>query len=511
MSFEDDFKSDVGWSVADTNVKLNRPEKRAFCDFLKSKGVSTIIRYYASSERDKTISIEEAKFLCGEYFNLLPVFQDRNRLPVDFGEEKGKANASSARAFAKLIGQPEGSTILFAVDADFSENQTEQFIIPYFKAVKAEIGESFRLGAYGSGHVLKRLLAEGLIQVPWISMSRLFLGTKEFFNSPNWFMRQVPPDHTHPETEVTYDRNVLNRPVHELGAFRLDTSGEGQIIRRNDQDASLGGGGGLALAMVNAYVSTDGLNLREKPDGTIIRELTIGQAVVDLGPADVEGWRRVQVDGVEGVAFGKYLRPPVSKEIEALLRSVVREWVRFDKGHGNEEIQPYRGYVHEMWESIGEDYDGASTYPDGSDVPWSAAFISFVVRNAGVGYEKFKFAAAHSVFAHDAIQARFMQLANRPFWGYRRTEQRPTIGDIIVRNRAGNDLSFDFAENHSQYVSHSDVVVEVTEHVARVMGGNVSDTVSFGTTIQEYTLNEDGFVKDGQKVIAILKNRASDV
>lgn len=153
MSFEDDFKSDVGWSVADTNVKLNRPEKRAFCDFLKSKGVSTIIRYYASSERDKTISIEEAKFLCGEYFNLLPVFQDRNRLPVDFGEEKGKANASSARAFAKLIGQPEGSTILFAVDADFSENQTEQFIIPYFKAVKAEIGESFRLGAYGSGHV----------------------------------------------------------------------------------------------------------------------------------------------------------------------------------------------------------------------------------------------------------------------------------------------------------------------------------------------------------------------
>ena len=376
---------------------------------------------------------------------------------------------------------------------------------PYFKAVKAEIGESFRVGAYGSGHVLKRLLAEGLIQVPWISMSRLFLGTKEFFNSSNWLIRQVPPDHTHPETGVSYDRNVLNRPIEDLGVFRLQTDGEGLLVSRGEQDASLGGPRPLG-APANAYVSTEGLNLRQKPDGNIIRELTIGQPVADLGAADVEGWRRVQVDGTDGVVFGKYLRQPSTPQVEALIESVIREWVRFDKGKGNETASPYFTYVGEMWQALGINLDGRDT-----SVPWSAAFISFVVRNASTAYEKFKFAAAHSVFAHDAIQARFMQLANRPFWGYRRTEQRPTIGDIIVRNRAGNDFSFDFAENHSQYVSHSDVVVEVTDHVARVMGGNVSDTVSFGTTIQEYRLDADGFVKDGQKVIAVLKNRASEV
>ena len=131
MSLDEDFKSDSGWSVADTNIRLNSPGKRPFCDFLKGKGVSTIIRYYASSsDRPKTISVEEARFLSNEGFNLLPVFQDRNRLPVDFGEEKGKANARSARAFAQSIGQPEGSTILFAVDADFSNSETEEFIIP---------------------------------------------------------------------------------------------------------------------------------------------------------------------------------------------------------------------------------------------------------------------------------------------------------------------------------------------------------------------------------------------
>src|SRR5262245_20134317 len=126
MSFEEEFKSDAGWSVADTNIKLNSPQKRPFCDFLKSNDVTTIIRYYASSERAKTINVEEARFLSDEGFNLLPVFQDRNRLSVDFGEEKGKANARSARAFAKSIGQPEGSTILFAVDADFSNSDTEE-------------------------------------------------------------------------------------------------------------------------------------------------------------------------------------------------------------------------------------------------------------------------------------------------------------------------------------------------------------------------------------------------
>jgi hypothetical protein len=60
-------------------------------------------------------------------------------------------------------------------------------------------------------------------------------------------------------------------------------------------------------------------------------------------------------------------------------------------------------------------------------------------------------------------------------------------------------------------------VVEVTSHVARVIGGNVGDTVSMrditsaGDNIQEYVLDADGFIAGGQRVIALLKNRAKDV
>lgn len=514
MTYKSDFENDSGWAAADTNINLNSPRGLKFRSFLKENNVATVIRYYASSERPKTLTPAEARLLSSEGFNLLPIYQDRNRLPADFGRANGTRSARNALAFATRIGQPRGSTILFAVDADFSASETNEFIVPYFEAIKNEIGSSFRIGAYGGGYVLQRLLSLGLIEVPWISMSRGFTGTQQFFYSNDWFMRQVPPDRTHPSSGVTYDRNVLGRPVAQLGAFRVDADGTGEVVAMEAEDAILGGGPAAAAAApsaaINAYVTTEGLNLRDAPGGQIIRELTIGQPVTDLGPAGVADWRNVLVDGTQGVVFGKYLRSPRSEELEAILRNVIGQWVRFNKGLGNEAVAPYYRYVGEMWSSIGESFDGRDR-----GVPWSAAFISYVVRNSGADYANFKFAAAHSLFTHDAIQARVQSLTNRPFWGYRRSEKRPDLGDIIVRNRGRNSYSYDFAENHSQYISHSDIVVEVTTHVARVIGGNVGDTVSMRTSgaddLQEYDLDQDGFLADGQKVIAVLKNRASEV
>ncbi len=186
------------------------------------------------------------------------------------------------------------------------------------------------------------------------------------------------------------------------------------------------------------------------------------------------------------------------------------------KGDASEKHDPYCQYVGEMWKAIGLKYDGRSKYADGRDVPWSAAFISWVVRKAGAGYGAFKFADAHSRFVHDSIQARLLERADRPFWGYRITQQRPAIGDIVARNRGGHAYSYDFAERNSAYESHSDVVVEARPGMIRVIGGNVGNTVSLssfsgGDNLQEYDLDEDGFIRPGQKVIALLKNRASEV
>lgn len=260
-----------------------------------------------------------------------------------------------------------------------------------------------------------------------------------------------------------------------------------------------------------AFLATDDVNLRNAPEGGIIRALDLGDAADVLGMAPNPAWRRVRIAGTEGYVAGRYLRSPKPPRIEALLAAATAEWLRFGKGGGLEYLDPYYKYVGEMWRAIDLNLDGRDR-----ETPWSAAFISWAVRKAGAGYEAFKFAASHSVFVHDAIQARLLARLDRPFWGYRITQQTPALGDIVARNRSGNTYSFDFAESHSQYISHSDIVVEVRPGMIRVMGGNVGQTVSLnaqsgGDNSQEYDLDANGFIKPGQMVIALLKNRAAEV
>lgn len=528
MSYQADFENADGWDAVDVAGKLHRPVAKAFVASLEARGVELVVRYYASTARPKTISAPEARFLSEKGFAILPVFQDVHRETKHFGAENGRRNAQSALDFAREVGQPAGTTIVFAADADFSEDEIEDAILPFFREVRTSFAGAYRVGAYGSGLVLDQLRAAGVIDVPWLSMSRGFRGTREFFYGNSWAFRQVPPSVT---TEgVGHDRNVLKWSLTEIGAFRVAADGTGVAIAAVDEerDGVLGGvafatplgmaAGAVAAATTtaatssaNAYVTTEGLNFRDRPEGTILRSLTIGEPVADLGAADLPGWRNVRIGGTAGAVFGKYLRPPLAPEREALLAATITQWVRFDKGQAKEEDDPYSGYVGEMWQSIGKHFDGRSKYPDGKDVPWSAAFISFVVRRSGPAYAAFKFADAHSVFANDAIQARILGRRDRPFWGYRRTEAKPELGDIVLRFRSGVAVSFDYAENHERgYDSHSDVVVEVTPNVVRVIGGNVSDTVTLSDGIKEYKLQE-GFIAPDQQVVALLKNRAAEV
>jgi len=186
--------------------------------------------------------------------------------------------------------------------------------------------------------------------------------------------------------------------------------------------------------MANVIVDAEALNLRSspgiKPDN-LIGKLYLGQPIEHLGESDEPGWLqcRAVVDGTswKGFVSSDYVRPLLQGNREALVESVHREWIRFDRGIGLEYEPPYSGYVHEMWSAIG------MSHLTGEDRgwPWSAAAISFMVRNAGPAYQGFRFSASHSVYVHDAIKARHAQDASKPFWGYRLHEERPEVGDIV--------------------------------------------------------------------------------
>lgn len=222
--------------------------------------------------------------------------------------------------------------------------------------------------------------------------------------------------------------------------------------------------------------------------------------VTITGPQQGDRWMPCQAN-VGGSLLDVFvskniLRDKVSDPRERLMRQCIKEWLRFEKGTGQEHNSPFYRFVGEYWQSIGLDLDGKDR-----DVPWSAAFISFCVRTAG-GYNGFKFAAAHARFTNQAIR-RKLDGVDGPFWGFRINEHKPELGDIVCRSRAGSGVTYNYASTHDAFKSHTDIVVRITDTHAVTIGGNVRQSVSRTS----YPLNSSGFLANTGRVFAILGNR----
>jgi len=98
--------------------------------------------------------------------------------------------------------------------------------------------------------------------------------------------------------------------------------------------------------------------------------------------------------------------------------------------------------------------------------PWSAGFISYVMKQAGVS---FPFNAQHTVYAQS------LRNSSRSFEILNPATNIVKAGDIIVANR-DNNLTFN--TNPWSGSSHGDIVVSVSGNSASGVGGNLSETVS---------------------------------
>lgn len=264
--------------------------------------------------------------------------------------------------------------------------------------------------------------------------------------------------------------------------------------------------------MTAMYVDVEALNFRSAPDTTAdnkIGSLFLTQKV-DVLNDESNDWARVRavIDGSpkEGFVAKRFLRAPVTPNREALIAAVGREFMRFDRGLGKENVRPFSGFVGDMWEAIGiKNLDGTDR-----DVPWSAAAFPFMVRKAGDTHEKFRFAPSHSKFVHHAIQARVEKDSTVPFWGFRLNEMRPQMGDIVARDNPdhGPIVTFDVASQHDDYRSHTDIVVHIGSDRQRLLaiGGNVGHSVS----IAVYDLAPGDFLSDTRHTFALLHNRTDD-
>lgn len=184
--------------------------------------------------------------------------------------------------------------------------------------------------------------------------------------------------------------------------------------------------------------------------------------------------------GFWGRSEGEISQPVMGGTLpERVVAIAKQELARWNDGAIKETDPANLGILRDYWKTgAGVDYTAAqlaSPAFQGSH-PWSAAFISWVMRKAGAG-DAFKYNASHSVYTAAAKKNRIDGNDN-PFKAYRIGELSPRVGDLICKARAGSGATYDTIK--PGMTTHCDIVVGVRPDGLEVVGGNVSNSVSGG-------------------------------
>ena len=178
------------------------------------------------------------------------------------------------------------------------------------------------------------------------------------------------------------------------------------------------------------------------------------------------------------------------------------EWTYFGQQtiviDGDEESIPHVG----IWEDdnaihsdrVNRYWRAAGKYQlSGNDCkqPWSAAFISWVMRAAGVPEYQFPTAINHRSYL-----SRFLADAHNPYAAFvphTIREYKPKPGDLICANRGGvtpTEVIEELPDSLNTKL-HCDIVVETQGQTLQSIGGNVRNSVS--KTV--LTLSPEGYLQ----------------
>ena len=195
------------------------------------------------------------------------------------------------------------------------------------------------------------------------------------------------------------------------------------------------------------------------------------KAALAGGPAPTPPQPRPLPSGGGAYTPGASLRQNIVQVAQA-------EFARWNFGQTDESDPRMRPVLEAYWRATPM---GVPTTPNWwSNVAWSAAFISWVMKTAGAG-SNFRYSSAHTDYVGDAKRNRLANNTN-PFKAYRITEVAPRVGDLVcVERQDGNGnwsgVNYDNVDQGFR-ASHCDIVVEVQAGQLITIGGNVSDSVS---------------------------------
>jgi len=172
---------------------------------------------------------------------------------------------------------------------------------------------------------------------------------------------------------------------------------------------------------------------------------------------------------------------PAAFDAEAFRKKAVeiakQELARWGNGKIKETDPRLRKTLQDYWKtgtgaSFRQDQLGDPAFQNAN--PWSAAFISWLMKTAGAG-SAFKYGGYHAAYARAAIDNRLANNSN-PFKAYRIAEVAPRAGDLVCKSRAGSGATYDNVRPPMK--THCDIVTEVRPRSIVTVGGNVNDSVA---------------------------------
>lgn len=252
---------------------------------------------------------------------------------------------------------------------------------------------------------------------------------------------------------------------------------------------------------MNLRIDATVANLRATPNTSQapLAALPVGHPVTAL--ADAQGnWRqcKTELDGHElrGFINTSLLREAINPEVDRLVELAGAEYRRFLFGTRHESHPESRARINDYWLSF------SPTAFDAVSEPWSAAFISFIVKSAQLS-KSFAFAKRHTIYMSDSKRAKLSGDTSKAYWAVRLSERVLQVGDLIGAYRTGDRCGSarqTYDSLPGDFCSHCDLVVAIRGGKAITIGGNVSNTVA----AKEVGLTADGHVVEGAKRIAIM-------
>ncbi|HEY4987786.1 MAG TPA: DUF1906 domain-containing protein [Bradyrhizobium sp.] len=176
-------------TVIDTNSNCGNA-----IDTLRTRGVTAVGRYYRVVHPEWRLTKAEAQKLSAAGIKLFTVYEDTGH-NLTLTAAQGKTDGQNALEQATEVGQPTGTPIYFAVEGLPSGYVTSDLpaIRKYFDGVRQAIGGKYQLGVYSDGLVCETLLDEGVCTYTWLSASKSFAGTRDFYRTGRWNLAQTTP------------------------------------------------------------------------------------------------------------------------------------------------------------------------------------------------------------------------------------------------------------------------------------------------------------------------------